>query len=171
MSRFAWSSAHRAELEALGKRYPSPKALVLPALWRVQEQEGFVTLEGMEAVAELTGYSKAEIYGVEERIIVLHDLYLPDILSNAKAVVTINSTVGLTAVSFGIPTITLGNAIYDIEGLTCKGCTLNDFWENHTPPNGKLYEKYVNYLIDKTQLNGSFYGLFPLELLKDEMYE
>ena len=64
MSRFSWSSAHRTELEALGKRYPSPKALVLPALWRVQEQEGFVTLEGMEAVAELTGYSKAEVYGV-----------------------------------------------------------------------------------------------------------
>jgi len=72
MSRFAWSSAHHAELEALGKRYPSPKALVLPALWRVQEQEGFVTLEGIEAVAELTGYSKAEVYGVATFYTMLH---------------------------------------------------------------------------------------------------
>jgi len=72
MSRFAWSSTHRAELEALKKRYPSPKALVLPALWRVQEQEGFVTLEGIEAVAELTGYSKAEVYGVATFYTMLH---------------------------------------------------------------------------------------------------
>jgi len=61
---FTWTSAHRTELDALQQRYPSPKALVLPALWRVQEQEGFLPLEGIEAVAELTGYSKAEVYGV-----------------------------------------------------------------------------------------------------------
>lgn len=61
---FTWTSAHRAELDALKTRYPSPKALVLPALWKVQEQEGFLSLEGIEAVAELTGYSKAEVYGV-----------------------------------------------------------------------------------------------------------
>ncbi len=61
---FTWTRAHRAELDALKTRYTSPKALVLPALWKVQEQEGFLPLEGIEAVAELTGYSKAEVYGV-----------------------------------------------------------------------------------------------------------
>ena len=61
---FAWTPQHRTELETLKARYPNLKALVLPALWRVQEQEGFLPLEGVEAVAELTGYSKAEVYGV-----------------------------------------------------------------------------------------------------------
>ena len=115
--------------------------------------------------------NQASVYEVESRIVVVHDLYLPSLLEHSRAVVTINSTVGLTAISYGIPTITLGNAIYDIEGLTCKGCALDSFWEKHYPPDGTLYEKYVNYLIDKTQLNGSFYGLFPPELLDDNMYK
>jgi capsular polysaccharide export protein len=108
---------------------------------------------------------------VSERIFVVHDLYLPTLLEHSRAVVTINSTVGLTALGFGIPTITLGNAIYDIEGLTCRAMKLDDFWSSYEEPDGALYEKYVNYLIDKTQLNGSFYGLFPVELESDEMYE
>jgi capsular polysaccharide export protein len=114
---------------------------------------------------------QAEIYGVSERIFVVHDLYLPTLLEHSRAVVTINSTVGLTALGFGIPTITLGNAIYDIEGLTCRAMKLDDFWNSYEEPDGALYEKYVNYLIDKTQLNGSFYGLFPVELESEEMYE
>ncbi len=61
---FIWSDENIGALAALKKRYPDPKALVLPALWKVQEQEGFISREGMEAVAELTGRSRAEVYGV-----------------------------------------------------------------------------------------------------------
>jgi len=113
---------------------------------------------------------QAELYGIDNRVLVVHDLYLPTLLQNAKATVTINSTVGLTAISYGIATITLGNAIYDIKGLTSKGMTLDKFWKNYKKPNKDLYNKFVNYLIDKTQLNGSFYGRFPVELEQDEMY-
>jgi len=57
---------------------------------------------------------------MEERIIVVHDLHLPTCLEHAKGTITINSTVGLSSVLKGTPTITLGRAVYNIEGLSQK---------------------------------------------------
>lgn len=113
---------------------------------------------------------QAELLEIEKRIIVVHDVYLPTCLQHAKATITINSTVGLTSIGYNIPTITLGNAIYDIEGLTAKGISLDSFWTKHQKPDAVLFQKFRNYLIQKTQLNGSFYGRFPLEFENDEMY-
>jgi NADH-quinone oxidoreductase subunit E len=61
---FTWTKESQSALKKLSQRYPDPKALVLPALWKVQDQEGFIPLEGIEAVAELTGRSRAEVYGI-----------------------------------------------------------------------------------------------------------
>jgi capsular polysaccharide export protein len=106
---------------------------------------------------------QAESLGVKERILVFHDVYLPTCLQHAIGTVTINSTVGLTAIGYGIPTLTLGNAVYDIEGLTNKGTSLHRFWYHHKAPDPDLYGKFRGYLIEHTQLNGSFYGLMPKE--------
>ncbi|MDQ7046859.1 MAG: capsular biosynthesis protein [Sulfurovum sp.] len=108
--------------------------------------------------------------GVGERVITIYDLHLPTCLKNAIGTVTINSTVGLSSLFHKTPTITLGRAIYDMKGLTSYGITLDDFWDNYTIPNDKLFHTFRNYLIQSTQLNGSFYGRFPVELQKDEMY-
>ncbi len=108
--------------------------------------------------------------GISERIIVMHDLHLPSCLKHAIGTVTINSTVGISSLINETPTITLGNAIYDIEGMTCKGMALNDFWEKYKTPDKNLFLKFRNYLLETTQLNGSFYGRFPVELEKNEMY-
>jgi NADH-quinone oxidoreductase subunit E len=61
---FTWTDESLTALKTLEKRYPDAEALVLPALWKVQDQEGFIPLEGIEAVAKLTGRSRAEVYGV-----------------------------------------------------------------------------------------------------------
>ncbi len=104
---------------------------------------------------------QAAALGVEKRVLVLHDTYLPTCLKHAIGTVTINSTVGLSSIYHQTPTITLGNAIYDIEGLTCKGMPLKDFWHYQKSPDMELFRKYRNYLISTTQLNGSFYGKLP----------
>ncbi|CAA6805955.1 MAG: Capsular polysaccharide export system protein KpsS [uncultured Sulfurovum sp.] len=101
---------------------------------------------------------------IEKRIIVVHDLHLPSCLRNAKGTVTINSTVGLSSLYHGTATITLGNAIYNIESLTNKDKSLNDFWDNPEVPDRDLFTKFRNYLVKTTQLNGSFYGRMPDEL-------
>lgn len=104
---------------------------------------------------------QAELLGIENMILVLHDIHLPSCLEHAIGTVTINSTVGLSSVSQGTPTITLGNAIYDIAGLTCRDMPLKDFWNYQQKPDMDLFEKYRTYLIETTQLNGSFYGNMP----------
>ncbi|MDQ1403914.1 MAG: NADH-quinone oxidoreductase subunit [Actinomycetota bacterium] len=43
--------------------YPEPRSAMLPILHLVQEQNGFLTEEGMAHVAELLGLSQAEVYG------------------------------------------------------------------------------------------------------------
>jgi len=102
--------------------------------------------------------TEAKKLGIEKRVLVVHDLHLPTCLKNTLGTVTINSTVGLSSLYHGSPTIALGNAIYDIEGLTNKGKKLNKFWTNPLAPDVTLVKKFRQYLIENTQLNGSFYG-------------
>jgi capsular polysaccharide export protein len=106
---------------------------------------------------------------IKERVIIVHDLHIPSCLKNAIGTITINSTVGISSLYHNTPTLTLGNSIYDIEGLTCKGMSLDSFWKEYTLPDKILFEKFRLYLIAKTQLNGSFYGCFPKELKYDKL--
>lgn len=111
----------------------------------------------------------SEELNVKERIIIAHDLHIPTCLKNAIGTITINSTVGISSLYHNTPTLTLGNSIYDIEGLTSKGMSIDCFWKNYIIPDQILFEKYRLYLIAKTQLNGSFYGCFPNELKYDKL--
>lgn len=53
-----------AELERLAKRYPTREALLLPALWLVQNEHGWISQAAMQYVAELLGVSPVRVYGV-----------------------------------------------------------------------------------------------------------
>jgi NADH-quinone oxidoreductase subunit E len=43
--------------------YPKPRSALIPLLHLVQEQDGYLTRDGMEHVAELIGITPAEVYG------------------------------------------------------------------------------------------------------------
>ncbi len=58
------SSAALVALERLAERYPTREALLLPALWRVQEEHGWISTEAMQYVAELIGVSPVRVYSV-----------------------------------------------------------------------------------------------------------
>jgi NADH-quinone oxidoreductase subunit E len=49
-------------LEIIG-RYPRPKSALIPLLHLAQEQDGWVTDDGMEHIAELVGVTPAEVLG------------------------------------------------------------------------------------------------------------
>jgi capsular polysaccharide export protein len=100
--------------------------------------------------------------GISARLLYVHDLNLPTLLSNARGVIVINSTVGLSALHHQTPVITLGKAIYDMPGLTFQG-GLRQFWTDTATqvPDLELYWKFRNYVVDHTQLNGSFYRKLP----------
>ena len=61
---FTAGSARRKELDELLGRYPTKMAGLLPALWMVQHERGWVSEEGMAEVAELLEITPAYVKGV-----------------------------------------------------------------------------------------------------------
>lgn len=54
----------KARLEALAPKYPTRQALLLPALWMIQEARGWVSSEAMLEVAGELGLTPAYVRGV-----------------------------------------------------------------------------------------------------------
>ncbi|MDF3084908.1 capsular biosynthesis protein [Burkholderia sola] len=98
-------------------------------------------------------------HGITGRVFYIHDQHLPTLLAHAAGLVVVNSTVGLSGVHHGLPVKALGAAVYDIEGLVFKG-ELDAFWQaaGTFTPDMALYRRFRRWLIDHTQLNGSFYA-------------
>lgn len=96
-------------------------------------------------------------YGIKHRVIITWDVHLPTLLKHSIGSIMINSTVGIQSLYHKAPTICLGKAIYDIEGLTSKDLSLDEFWENYKEVDQELFRKYRTYLIQTTQVNSNFY--------------
>jgi len=94
--------------------------------------------------------------GVLERVFFLESGNLPALLKNTQGVVTVNSTVGSSALVHGCPVIALGTAIYAMPGLTFQG-TLDAFWQTRMRPDKALFRHFHNVVIARTQVNGGFY--------------
>jgi capsular polysaccharide export protein len=96
--------------------------------------------------------------GLGERLVYVHDPHLPTLINNARGLVTINSTTGMSAIHHGKPTLALGDAIYRIDGLTAS-VDLDEFWSKAEdfPVHPDLYRNFRRQLIYRTQLNGNFY--------------
>jgi len=97
-----------------------------------------------------------------DRVIYIHDLHLPSLLKHAIGVVVINSTVGLSSLYYSTPVKVCGRAVYDHDKLTFQA-SLDEFWKTSRKlvVDRELFKCFKNYLIDTTQLNGSFYSRLP----------
>ena len=106
----------------------------------------------------------AEGYGLQGRLLYVHDVHLPSLLDHTRGVIVVNSTVGFSALQHGVPVKVCGRAIYDIPTLTYSG-RLRDFWAEAPfhKPNPQLLHSFRSYLIEHTQLNGSVFKRLPLE--------
>lgn len=98
----------------------------------------------------------ASHHHVTERVLYVHDLHLPTLLKHARGTVVINSTVGLSSLHHGTPVKALGEAPYDLPGLTCQSA-LEEFWGAPGPVDRALYRRFRAYLLATSQLNGNFY--------------
>lgn len=107
--------------------------------------------------------AQAAKLGVADRVHYGCDMHLPSLIRHSIGMITVNSTTGLQSVYHKKPTKIMGRAFYDIERLTDQQ-SLDDFWGNPTPPDHDFYLKFREYLIEQTQLNGSFYGASPWAL-------
>ena len=100
-------------------------------------------------------------FGLEGRVFYCHDNSLPELYRHAFSVVTVNSSVGLSALLHNIPVKTMGKAMYDIEGLTHQG-SLDSFWQNPQPVDIDLFARFHSRLYQMTQINGSFFKHWEL---------
>ena len=64
MSTFKYTPENEAKFQEYVTRYPKIDSCMLPALWLVQEQEGWVSPEAMVYVAEKIGKTPIQVYEV-----------------------------------------------------------------------------------------------------------
>src|SRR6266566_2617765 len=94
--------------------------------------------------------------GIAEQVLALPGGTPAELLRNTAGVVTINSTVGVTALQQGVPVKVLGNAVFDIAGLTCQS-PLDGFWHDPQPPDPGLMAEFLRALTGTTQVKGGYY--------------
>ena len=102
----------------------------------------------------------ARAHGIADRVLYFHDGPLGPILKRARAVVTINSTVGLQALYHGRPTKVLGRTFYNLPDLADQQ-PLASFWRHPRGSDRALFRRFYTHLIETTQINGNFDGHFP----------
>nr|WP_286196549.1 acyloxyacyl hydrolase [Thalassotalea sp. G20_0] len=100
-------------------------------------------------------------YGAVGRIIYCHDVPLPLLYHHALGVVTVNSTVGISALLHDLPVKVTGRAFYDIRHLTSQ-CSLDQFWKAPEPVHSELFNRLHSLIFRESQINGSFFNELPL---------
>lgn len=78
---------------------------------------------------------------------------LDDLFRAARGVVCVNSTSGTLALAAGIPVIVLGDAVYDVPGITHRG-PLDGFWREPAAPDMALWHAFHRVLVDRCLVRG-----------------
>lgn len=100
---------------------------------------------------------------IPHRVYYLESGNLPNLLTATAGVVTVNSTVGGSALIHGRPTVALGTALYDMPGLTHQQ-GLDSFWAKGRRPNATLFKNFRDVVIHHSQINGGFYSRAGIDL-------
>lgn len=115
---------------------------------------------------EATALALARQFDIEQRVVFLETGHMPTLLANVTGVITVNSTVGGSALLHACPTIALSQPIYAIPGLTFQG-PLDAFWRDHQRPDMTLFHHFRNTVIHTTQVNGGFYSRQGISMAVD----
>lgn len=92
-------------------------------------------------------------HGLKGRVQHIDGGFLPDLCENSTGMVCVNSTSGTLALSAGTPVIVLGDAVYDVPGITHQG-SLDGFWSNPEAPDMTLYEAFKQVLHNQCLVRG-----------------
>ena len=96
---------------------------------------------------------QAQRRGLKGRLHFVDGGDLDEMVRNARGLVCVNSTSATLALANGTPVCTLGEAIYDIAGLTHQR-HLDSFWFDPTPPEPGLYPAFRRVLVDRCMVRG-----------------
>lgn len=100
----------------------------------------------------------AKRLGLVGRVFYVHDCHMPTLMRDSRGVVMINSTAGYQAMSYGVPVLAMGSALYcdtaklDLEALAA-------FWSSPKAADFAQSRAFVRRVVNFLQLPGSFYDL------------
>ncbi|WP_299967008.1 capsular biosynthesis protein [uncultured Roseobacter sp.] len=99
----------------------------------------------------------ARAQGVGARVRYLRGGKLAGVLQDARSAVTVNSTAGQQALWRGIPLKALGRAVYNQPGLVSDQ-PLPEFFADPVPPDPATYRTFSRFLLQTSQVPGSYYS-------------
>lgn len=105
--------------------------------------------------------------GLEGRVFFASGGDLDAMISRARGVVLINSTVGYATLRLGTPMKVMGKALYDMQGLTDQR-PLDGFWQNPMPPQQRLANEFLTVVRTYTQIRGDFFSDAGIKLAISE---
>ena len=85
-------------------------------------------------------------------------------LESARGLVCVNSTSATLALARGIAVCTIGEALYDMPGLTHQE-HLDTFWANPTPPEPGVYQAFRRVLVERSLVRGGLASESAVEIL------
>ncbi|WP_036521916.1 capsule biosynthesis protein [Novosphingobium acidiphilum] len=95
----------------------------------------------------------AKKLGVADRVHHMDGGDLGELASKARGMVCVNSTSGTLGLEVGRPVIALGEAVYDVEGITHQ-LGLDTFWTQPQYPDDKLYRAFKRMIHAKCLVRG-----------------
>jgi capsular polysaccharide export protein len=110
---------------------------------------------GLVDLARMTHVLAVE-RGIADRVDFIDGGNLAALCRASAGMVVNNSSAALSALGFSTPAKVLGEAFFDIEGLTDQK-PINAFWTNPTPPDDALFNRFKAHVIARTQVNGNYH--------------
>lgn len=111
-----------------------------------------------------TVHKAAQRLGVAGRVYHIDGGDLQQLAESAVGMVCVNSTSGTLALEAGLPVVVLGDAVYDVRGVTHQG-GLDRFWTAPEAPNPTLYDAFKRMLHACCLVRGGLASKSALEIL------
>ena len=107
---------------------------------------------------------RAKTHGVAGRVLHIDGGELQELAENSVGMVCVNSTSGTLALEVGSPVIVLGDAVYDVPGVTHQG-GLDAFWSGPERPDAPLYEAFKKLLHAQCLVRGGLASESAIQIL------
>jgi len=108
--------------------------------------------------------------GLADRVLHIDGGNLDALAAAALGMVCVNSTSGTLALEGGTPVIVLGEAVYDVPGITYQG-QLDEFWSAPGKPDRALYAAFKRMLHAKCLVRGGLASESAIRILIDSSVE
>jgi capsular polysaccharide export protein len=111
---------------------------------------------------------KSKRLGIQQRVHFIDGGDLQQLAAATDGMVCVNSTSATLALAAGRPVCTLGDAIYNVPGLTFAR-HLDEFWSNPGEPEPGLYGAFRRVLVDRCLVRGGLASESAVKTLIESM--